>query len=228
LRGGISRPQGIGAREVRRKGNRLLAIVGVNAIADQAYCLEDPHHLRPPTGPLVRAQVETIALMLEPQLPAVATMLRDAREEITAFADFPEAHWRKVWSTNEVDETFVGGVTPGMFGAASGQVRVMIAVEHNGGRRFGRVRMAVAERSGSLDLVEFAGSVAEPGSTIRTDGARMLKRLADMGYAHEATARYRARGQGQRAARRSTWSPRCSMGLPPFRGRGFFRVRDLA
>ena len=53
-----------------------------------------------PTGPLVRAQVETIALMLEPQLPAVATMLRDAREEITAFADFPEAHWRKVWSTN--------------------------------------------------------------------------------------------------------------------------------
>lgn len=33
-------------------------------------------------------------------LPAVATMSRDAREEITAFADFPEAHWRKVRSTN--------------------------------------------------------------------------------------------------------------------------------
>ena len=27
-------------------------------------------------------------------------MLRDAKEEITAFADFPEAHWSKVWSTN--------------------------------------------------------------------------------------------------------------------------------
>jgi len=27
-------------------------------------------------------------------------MLRDAREEITACADCPEAHWRKVWSTN--------------------------------------------------------------------------------------------------------------------------------
>ena len=53
-----------------------------------------------PTGPMVRDQVETVALMLEPQLPAVATMLRDAREEITAFADFPEAHWVKVWSTN--------------------------------------------------------------------------------------------------------------------------------
>ena len=56
-----------------------------------------------PTGPLVRAQVETIALMLEPQLPAVATMLRDSKEEITAFADFPEAHWRKVWSTNPLE-----------------------------------------------------------------------------------------------------------------------------
>jgi len=42
-----------------------------------------------PTGPLVRAQVETVAVLLEPQLPAVAVMLRAAREEITAFADFP-------------------------------------------------------------------------------------------------------------------------------------------
>jgi putative transposase len=56
-----------------------------------------------PTGPLVRAQVETVALMLAPQLPAVATMLRDARDQITAFADFPEAHWRKVWSTNPLE-----------------------------------------------------------------------------------------------------------------------------
>jgi hypothetical protein len=56
--------------------------------------------LAQPTGPLVRAQVETIALMLEPQLPVVAMMLRDSMEEITAFADFPEAYWRKVWSTN--------------------------------------------------------------------------------------------------------------------------------
>jgi putative transposase len=56
-----------------------------------------------PTGPMVRDQVETVALMLEPQLPAVATMLRDAKEEITAFADFPEPHWAKVWSTNPLE-----------------------------------------------------------------------------------------------------------------------------
>jgi hypothetical protein len=41
--------------------------------------------------------------MLEPMLPVVADMLRQAREEITAFADFPEAHWRKGWSTNPLE-----------------------------------------------------------------------------------------------------------------------------
>lgn len=56
-----------------------------------------------PTGPLVREQVETVAMMLEPQLPAIADMLRGAREQITAFADFPEAHWRKIWSTNPLE-----------------------------------------------------------------------------------------------------------------------------
>jgi len=56
-----------------------------------------------PTGPLVREQVETIAGMLEATLPAVAAMLRAAREEITAFADFPELHWRKIWSTNPIE-----------------------------------------------------------------------------------------------------------------------------
>jgi hypothetical protein len=53
-----------------------------------------------PTGPGVRAHVEVVAGMLEQQFPAVAATLRDAREDLTAFADFPESHWRKIWSTN--------------------------------------------------------------------------------------------------------------------------------
>ena len=44
----------------------------------------------------------------------------------------------------EVDETMVGGVSPGMFGGASGKVRVMIAVEHNDGRRLGRVHLVAS------------------------------------------------------------------------------------
>lgn len=41
--------------------------------------------------------------MLEAKLPDVATMLRDAREVITAFADFPEGHWPKISSTNPLE-----------------------------------------------------------------------------------------------------------------------------
>jgi putative transposase len=56
-----------------------------------------------PTGPGVRAHVEIVAATLEQQFPAVAALLRDARADITAFADFPEAHWRKIWSTNPLE-----------------------------------------------------------------------------------------------------------------------------
>jgi putative transposase len=56
-----------------------------------------------PTGPGVRAHVEVVACTLEREFPAVADMLRHAREDITAFADFPESHWRKIWSTNPLE-----------------------------------------------------------------------------------------------------------------------------
>jgi len=56
-----------------------------------------------PTADTVRDAVENVALTLGRQFPTVAGMLRDAREEITAFADFPQAHWRKIWSTNPLE-----------------------------------------------------------------------------------------------------------------------------
>lgn len=56
-----------------------------------------------PTGPGVRDHVEVVAKTLEQQFPAVAELLRDAGPDITAFADFPEAHWRKIWSTNPLE-----------------------------------------------------------------------------------------------------------------------------
>ena len=51
----------------------------------------------------VRAHVEVVAATLEREFPGVADMLRHAREDITAFADFPESHWRKIWSTNPLE-----------------------------------------------------------------------------------------------------------------------------
>jgi putative transposase len=53
-----------------------------------------------PTGAEVCEQVDKVAAMLQPKFPALATMLLDAREDPTAFASFPAAHWAKIWSTN--------------------------------------------------------------------------------------------------------------------------------
>lgn len=51
----------------------------------------------------VRDQLEVIAAMLGRQFPKVEAMLRDASEEITAFAAFPVGHWKKIWSTNPLE-----------------------------------------------------------------------------------------------------------------------------
>jgi putative transposase len=56
-----------------------------------------------PTAAEVVEQVDKVAVMLAPKFPAVAAMLADAREDLTAFASFPIAHWRKLWSTNPLE-----------------------------------------------------------------------------------------------------------------------------
>jgi putative transposase len=56
-----------------------------------------------PDAAHVREQLDTIAHMLGRQLPKVETMLRDAGPDITAFADFPVPHWKKIWSTNPLE-----------------------------------------------------------------------------------------------------------------------------
>src|SRR6187397_75814 len=56
-----------------------------------------------PDAAHVREQLGVIAGMLGRQFPTVETMLRDAATDITAFAAFPQAHWRKIWSTNPLE-----------------------------------------------------------------------------------------------------------------------------
>jgi transposase-like protein len=50
----------------------------------------------------VRDQLDVIATMMGRQFPKVEAMLR-AADDITAFADFPVAHWKKIWSTNPLE-----------------------------------------------------------------------------------------------------------------------------
>jgi transposase-like protein len=56
-----------------------------------------------PDADHVRAQLREVAKTLRRQFPEVATMLLDAEVDLTAFADFPIAHWVKIWSTNPLE-----------------------------------------------------------------------------------------------------------------------------
>ena len=101
----------------------------------------------------------------------------------------------------EVDETFVGGVSPGRLGASTDKV------PGHDRRGAGRRPAAsagsawnVADRPGTTGLVDFACRNVAPGSTIHTDGAQMMRRLGSLGYTHEYTV-------GVRAADRATVLP---------------------
>jgi putative transposase len=56
-----------------------------------------------PDAAHVREQLGVIAGMLGRQSAKVETMLRDAAEDLLAFAGFPSAHWKKIWSTNPLE-----------------------------------------------------------------------------------------------------------------------------
>ena len=56
-----------------------------------------------PDPAAVAEQLDKVAGMLGRQFPAVERLLRDTAEELTAFAAFPRAHWRKLWSTNPLE-----------------------------------------------------------------------------------------------------------------------------
>jgi putative transposase len=56
-----------------------------------------------PTAETVRAHLDTVADMLGKQFPKIKEMLLDTKEDVTAFADFPHQHWKKIQSTNPLE-----------------------------------------------------------------------------------------------------------------------------
>jgi putative transposase len=73
------------------KGHSEMVAAAVRTI----FAQPDPAH--------VRDQLDTIAGMLGRQFPKVETQLTAAKVDITAFADFPVSHWKKIWSTNPLE-----------------------------------------------------------------------------------------------------------------------------
>jgi putative transposase len=56
-----------------------------------------------PDRAAVAEQLDQIADKLGRQLPVIEQMLREAEADICAFAAFPQAHWRRIWSTNPLE-----------------------------------------------------------------------------------------------------------------------------
>jgi putative transposase len=56
-----------------------------------------------PAAKAVRSPLDTVADMLGQQFSKVREMLLEAKTDLTAFADFPERHWKKIQSTNPLE-----------------------------------------------------------------------------------------------------------------------------
>jgi len=50
-----------------------------------------------------RAQLRQVVETLERNFSKAAELLADAEHDVTAYAAFPRAHWRKIWSTNPLE-----------------------------------------------------------------------------------------------------------------------------
>lgn len=99
----------------------------------------------------------------------------------------------------QVDETFIGGMEPGLPGgrARGKKALVAIAVEMRGGNKLGRCRMQVVPDASGETLQAFVKDHVEPGSTVVTDGWPSYPGLAKLGYKHEARNQSAAKARGK-------------------------------
>jgi hypothetical protein len=63
----------------------------------------DPYDLRPARRFTRLRAVRDDRIDARAAVPKVETMLRDAREDLLAFASFPLEHWKRIWSTNPLE-----------------------------------------------------------------------------------------------------------------------------
>jgi len=103
----------------------------------------------------------------------------------------------RLQGTIEVDEAFIGGVTPGADGRdAEGKALVAIAAEEDG-KGIGRIRLRRVADASAASLHGFIQQAITPGSTVHTDGWAPYQGIERLGYSHAAT---RLKGKGKEAA----------------------------
>ena len=67
----------------------------VSAALRTIFALSDPT--------AVAARWDEVATMLAPKFPKAAASMTAAKHDVLAFAQFPVAHWRKIWSNNPLE-----------------------------------------------------------------------------------------------------------------------------
>jgi putative transposase len=138
------------------KGNQEMVAAAIRTI----FAQPDAEH--------VTEQFEVIATMLGKQLPKVEQMLREARDDLLAFAGFPVAHWKKIWSTNPLERlnkevkrrTDVVGVFPNP--AALLRLAGAVLVEAHDEWQVSAERRYLSERSMALVASRSDEEVAKP------------------------------------------------------------------
>lgn len=86
----------------------------------------------------------------------------------------------------EVDETYVGGVTPGKPGRSRGSKALVVIAAQADGKGIGRIRMRQIADASSDSLLPFVQEAIDPGSTVITDGWEAYEGLKNLHYRHKA------------------------------------------
>jgi hypothetical protein len=99
----------------------------------------------------------------------------------------------------EVDETYIGGVEPGLAGgrAKGKKVLVGIAVEVHEPKGIGRCRMAPLTDGSGASLNAFTTDHIEPGTTIITDAWQGYAGLEQLGYTRDRRSQRAAVARGE-------------------------------
>lgn len=87
----------------------------------------------------------------------------------------------------EVDETQVGGVTPGQKGRGSDSKTLVIIAAEEFGPGIGRIRLARIPDGSAVHLHGFVQGAVRPGSSVHTDGWKPYQGLDRLGYRHEVS-----------------------------------------
>jgi transposase-like protein len=99
----------------------------------------------------------------------------------------------------EVDETYIGGLDPGLPGgrAQGKKVLTCVAVETLAPKGFGRCRMAPVADASAESLLAFVSRNVEPGATVITDARRSYRGLEKKGYVHDRRGQRAASARGE-------------------------------